>query len=95
MDGVSMKINVLNATMTHSETNGYFGQVRFEIDGHKQPYEMTLQSDRRLDDWNYSLNFMNEPGSGEEIDAVERAIEENDDLFDTLVEAAVNSQTET
>jgi predicted RNase H-like HicB family nuclease len=90
----TVKAIILRATMTHNETDGYFGHVRFEIDGHKQPYEMTLQSNRRLDDWNYSLNFMSEPGSGEEIDAVERAIEENDELFDTLVEAALNSQSE-
>jgi hypothetical protein len=87
-----MKINILHASMTHNEQNGYLGHVRFEVDGHKQPYEMTLQSDRRLDDWNYSLNFSDEPGGEQEIEAVEKSIEEDDELFDNLVEAAVNSQ---
>ncbi|TJY44268.1 hypothetical protein E5161_02450 [Cohnella pontilimi] len=87
-----MKTNILQAIMTHSEKDGYLGHVRFEVEGHKQPYELTLQSDGRLDYWNYSLNFANQPGSEEEIDTVERAVEEDDELFDRLVEAALNSQ---
>jgi predicted RNase H-like HicB family nuclease len=90
-----MKVNILNAAMTHNEENGYLGNVRFEVEGHKQPYEVTLQSNRRVDEWNYALNFANEPGSEEEIEAVEKAVEEEDDLFDNLLEAAMNNQTET
>jgi hypothetical protein len=84
-----MKIRILKAAMTHNEQEGYLGHVSFEVEGHKTPYELTLQSDRRPDNWNYALNFLNEPGSEEEIEAVERAIEDDDDIFDTLAEAAV------
>jgi len=89
-----MKASILHAEMTYSEQDGYLGRVRFEVDGHKQPYELTLQSDSRLDDWNYALNFMNESGSEAEIEAVEAAIEQDDDFFDHLVEAAVESRNE-
>jgi hypothetical protein len=89
---VSVKVNILSTNMTHSEENGYLGHVQFEVDGHKKPYEMTLQSDRRLDKWNYALNFLNESGNEEEIEAVEKAIEEDDEFFDTLVEATLDKE---
>jgi hypothetical protein len=95
MEGwVSVKVKILSASMQYSEGDGYLGHVRFEVEGQKQPYEITLQSNRRSDDWNYALNFMNEPGSEEEIEVVEKAIEEDDELFDTLVEAAMSNKTE-
>lgn len=86
-----MKISILHAEMRYSEQEGYWGKVQFAADGHKQPYELTLQSDKRPDDWNYALNFLRESGSEEEIEQVEQAIEADDDLFDDLVEAAMNA----
>jgi len=85
----SVKITILNAIMSHHPKDGYLGHVTFGVDGHKQPYELTLQSDRKPDDWNYSLHFAGEPGPEEEIDAVDRVIDEDDDVFDMLVEAAM------
>ncbi|WP_123040717.1 hypothetical protein [Cohnella candidum] len=86
-----MNAKITSAEMAYNERDGYFGRVRFEVEGHKQPYELTLQSDKRMDDWNYSLNFLSESGVEQQIEAVEQAIEENDDFFDDLVEAAVNA----
>ncbi|MFC5699975.1 hypothetical protein ACFPVX_01665 [Cohnella faecalis] len=86
-----MNIRILAATMKHDESNGYLGHVRFEAEGHKQPYELTLQSDKRIDDWNYALNFLDESGSEQQIEAVEKALEEDDDIFDSLVDAALAS----
>lgn len=83
-----MKWKVLHAEMTYREQEGYMGQVHFEVEGHKQPYELTLHSENRLDDWNYSLHFLRESGSEQEIASVEQAIEVDDDFFDQLVEAA-------
>jgi len=77
--------------MTFDEKDGYLGHVRFETEGHKQPYELTLQSDKRMNDWNYSLHFWKDSGSEAQFETVEQAIETDDDLFDSLVEAAVNS----
>ena len=83
-----LKMKVLHAEMTYSEQEGYLGKVHFEIEGHLQPYELTLQSDKRWDDWNYSLHFLRESGKESDILLVEQAIESDDDFFDDLVEAA-------
>jgi hypothetical protein len=80
-------INVLQAGMTHSKEDGYVGKVEFSCEGHKQPYEITFYS-KSGKDWMYSLNFLNESGSEEEIDAVEEMLEEDDELYERLVEAA-------
>ena len=72
--------------MTYDKTNGYVAHVQFEVEGHKQPYEATLQSDTG-EEWSHSLLFLNEPGSEEEISAVEDELERNDELFGSLIEA--------
>jgi len=83
-----LKKKLLQAEMSYSEQDGYLGRVQFEVEGHQQPYELTLQSDKRWDDWNYSLNFMSVSGGEQDIEAVEQALETDDDFFDDLVEAA-------
>ena len=84
-----MKVEIIHADMSYSDADGYLGHVHFRVDGHKQPYELTLHSEGRMDDWNYSLNYLHASGIEKEIEAVERAIEEDDDFFDMLAEAAV------
>lgn len=83
-----MKVQILNASMNYTEEKGYLGHVHFVVEGHKQPYEITLQSDDGKFDWNYAINFSNEPGSEEEILFVDERLEEDDDLFDRFVDAA-------
>ncbi|WEK55774.1 MAG: hypothetical protein P0Y55_06940 [Candidatus Cohnella colombiensis] len=86
-----MKINIIKTNMSFSKETGYVGHVEFGVEGHKQPYEITLQSDKGKNDWNYALNFSQTPGSEEEIQKVDEYIEEDDDLFDELVEAAMKT----
>ncbi|MBP3961743.1 hypothetical protein [Paenibacillus lignilyticus] len=84
-----MNITIIHAAMTHDKENGYKGNVQFEVEGHKHPYEITLQlNSLRGTTWDYSLLFAKEPGSEEQINAVEAAIEQDDDLFDSLIDAA-------
>ncbi len=83
-----MNVQVLGATMSHTEEKGYLGHVKFAVEGHKQPYEITLQSDDGKYDWNYALNFSDEPGSEEEILLVDERLEEDDELFDLFVDTA-------
>lgn len=83
-----MKAHVLNATMSYSKAAGYLGHVRFSVEGHKQTYELTLQSDGNEYDWNYALNFGDGSGSEEEIQLVDERLETDDELFDLLVNAA-------
>lgn len=80
-------INVLESSMTHSKEDGYVGKVNFRVENHKQPYEITLYS-KNGREWMYSLNFLNESGSEEEIDALEELLEENDEMYELLVDAA-------
>ncbi|WP_373233472.1 hypothetical protein [Cohnella sp.] len=85
-----MKVKILNAKMSHSEETGYVGQVQFEIEEHKKPYEVTLQSNNGRNNWSYALNFWNESGSEEEIQAVDERLEEDDAFFEQFV-IAVNA----
>lgn len=83
-----MKVQVIGAKMSFTEEKGYLGHVQFAVEGHKQPYEITLQSDNGKYDWNYALNFSNEPGSEDEILLVDEQLEEDDELFDSFVDLA-------
>ncbi|WP_019006789.1 hypothetical protein [Cohnella laeviribosi] len=85
-----MQVEILGATLKYDEQQGYVGQVQFAVKGHKQPYEMTLQSDEGSE-WSYSLLFLNESGDENEIIAVEEEIDRNDELFERLVAAAQES----
>jgi hypothetical protein len=74
--------------MSHSEDTGYVGIVQFEVAGHKQPYEVTIQSDNCRNNWSYALNFSSQSGSEEEIQAVDERLEEDDAFFEQFVAAA-------
>jgi hypothetical protein len=80
-------IRVLNANMEYSKEDGYVGKVEFEVQNHLQPYEITLVS-KKGKEWSYSLNFLNESGSEEQIDQVEELLEEDDEQFELLINAA-------
>jgi hypothetical protein len=80
-------LNIVNATMTHKAEDGYLGKVEFTVERHKVPYEITLHS-KNAKEWSYSLNFARESGTEEDILFVEDLLEENDELFDRLVNVA-------
>ncbi|MFF2482522.1 hypothetical protein [Paenibacillus sp. NPDC058071] len=82
-----MKLNILEAKMTYTKESGYIGQVHFEVEGHPNAYEMTLHS-RKATEWGYGLFFLHESGSEEQLLEVEDRLEEDDELFDQLVQAA-------
>ena len=82
-----MEISIIHASMTKDDESGYVGSIQFEVKGHKAPYELTLQS-KRGRDWGSSLSFLRESGLDEEIDAVDVYLDEDDDAFYRLVQAA-------
>ncbi|GGG79787.1 hypothetical protein [Paenibacillus radicis (ex Gao et al. 2016)] len=82
-----MKVKILEAKMTYTKADGYVGQVQFEIDGSSNQYEMTLHS-RKATEWGYGLFFLNESGDEDQLLALEDELEEDDELFDFLVQAA-------
>jgi hypothetical protein len=88
-----MAVQVISASLTHDGEKSYTGRVQFQVEGHNQPYEVTLFSKNKRD-WDYSLMFANESGSEENMLLVEEMLENDDDLFDSLVDAAMNNLDE-
>lgn len=82
-----MNVTILHAKMEHQADSGYVGQVQFTLENHKSAYEITFFS-KKGREWDYSLNFANESGSEEEFLAADAMIEEDDDLFNQLLDAA-------
>ncbi|BBI33282.1 hypothetical protein [Cohnella abietis] len=87
-----MKVNILKATINESEDEGFVGHVHFEVENHKQSYEVTLQSNNGRNNWSYALNFLNQPGSEEEIQAVDERLEEDDAFFEQFVVAVYKKE---
>lgn len=83
-----MKIDIIHATMSHSKEDGYVGSVHFNVEGHQQAYEMALQS-KKGKDWGYGLFFLEGSGNEDQLLEVEDEIEENDELFESLIEAGM------
>ncbi|MBB6669233.1 hypothetical protein H7C19_00870 [Cohnella nanjingensis] len=73
--------------MSRDETEGFVGRVLFEVEGHQAPYEIILQS-KKGKEWSYSLLFASQSGDDEEIEAVDDELDEDDELFGRLVQAA-------
>ncbi|ANE48630.1 hypothetical protein SY83_01055 [Paenibacillus swuensis] len=81
-------LTIMSAEMSFNRADGYVGQVEFTLEGHKNPYAITLQKSRKAKEWSYGLHFSGEPGSEDELFAAEDLIEDNDELYEQLVEAA-------
>lgn len=90
---VKVDITIIEASMSYSEENGYVGSVAFTVEGHPAPYEVALQS-KKGKDWAYSLLFQRGSGKEEDILAVEESLEEDDELFERLVDAAMKAYRE-
>lgn len=88
-----MDVKIIHAHMTKSKEDGFIGAVHFEVDGHQQAYEMTLQS-KRGNDWGYGLFFLSGSGNEEQLLRIEEEIEENDELFERLIEAGLSALPE-
>lgn len=83
-----MDVTVLNASMTFNEEDGYVGKVQFQTGDGQTGYEIALQSNKRGRDWGYGLFFLQDSGDEEKLLALEERLEEDDELFDFLVETA-------
>ncbi|WP_411835293.1 hypothetical protein [Paenibacillus barengoltzii] len=81
------ELTIVHAEMRREEDGSYIGKTIFEVSSHKAAYEITFYSEKGMD-WDYSLHYANEPGIEEQFLAVDERIEEADELFDTLLDAA-------
>lgn len=88
-----MNVTIIHTQMTYSKEDGYVGTVQFEVEGHQQGYEMALQS-KKGKDWGYGLFFLSGSGNEEQLLQVEEEIEENDELFERLIEAGMSALKE-
>lgn len=80
-------ITISDASMTYTKESGYVGKVYFSVEGHDNQYEMALHS-RKATEWGYGLFFLHESGNEDQLLALEEELEEDDELFDSLVQAA-------
>ncbi|MOA25622.1 hypothetical protein D3C78_1463600 [compost metagenome] len=82
-----VNVNVLGASMSYSKEDGYIGKVQFTVEGHVNEYEIALHS-KKGKEWGYGLFFLHESGNEEQLLQLEDMIEEDDELFDFLIDTA-------
>ncbi|MNS05675.1 hypothetical protein D3C72_370810 [compost metagenome] len=88
-----MELELISAVMERQEDLTYLGKTIFKVSGHKEEYEITFFS-KRGKDWDYSLHFANESGDEDQLLAVDTRIEEDDEWFDKLLDAALDTLPE-
>ncbi|MGM1044591.1 hypothetical protein SAMN05661091_3280 [Paenibacillus uliginis N3/975] len=84
------QVTIDRAGMQRDEENNFIGYTVFTLEGQTSAYEITFMS-KNGRDWDYSLNFAGEPGPEEQFLKVDAQIEENDELFDDLLDAAIDA----
>lgn len=85
-----MSYNIISATMHRDEEKHWLGHTVFTIGESKTEYEISFFS-KNGKDWDYSLHFAGEPGAEEEFLQLDARLEEDDDLYDDLLDAAIDS----
>lgn len=85
-----MSYNIIKASMRKDEEGHWLGQTVFTMGDSKTEYEIFFFS-KNGKDWDYSLHFANEPGVEEEFLELDARLEEDDDLYDDLLDAAIDS----
>ncbi|SET28623.1 hypothetical protein [Paenibacillus sp. NFR01] len=86
-----MNVDIQKAELKSVEEGGYVGRTVFALEGHKFPYEVTFYS-KNGSDWDYSLSFAGEPGSEEQFLQADEQLEKDDDLYNLLLDAALDTQ---
>ncbi|AIQ18629.1 hypothetical protein NST99_18225 [Paenibacillus sp. FSL L8-0470] len=86
-----MNVQIIKAELKREEDKSYVGRTVFTLDNHKSPYEITFFS-KRGSEWDYSFSFAGEPGSEEQFLEIDTLLENDDDLFNQLLDAALDTQ---
>lgn len=81
------KATVISATMRQEEDGSFLGQAVFKMEGQKSAFEISLFS-KKGKEWDYSLHYAEGERIEEELLAIDELLEEDDDLFDMLLDAA-------
>lgn len=85
-----MKITIVQARMEEQPDGALSGSVQFLAEGDETPYELFLRNEKGKV-WDYSLHFTSESGNHDQITAVSDRIDEDDELFDQLLDAALET----
>lgn len=86
-----MEIKIISAEMRRHEDRSFVGKTIFSMDNHKANYEITFFSTRGTE-WDYSLSFAGEPGSEEQFLETDAVLENDDDAYNQLLDAALDAQ---
>lgn len=89
-----MKLNIIEASMKKEADGSFLGKTIFQANEDTTKYEITFFS-KRGKDWDYSLHYSDEPGNEELLLDVDTHIEQSDEAYDLLLDAAWNSMDET
>lgn len=87
------ELTIVEAQMKKQEDGSYIGKTVFQVSSHKAGYEIAFYS-KDGGDWDYSLHYASEPGIEEQFMAVDTRIEEDDEWFDSLLDAAWDTLAE-
>lgn len=85
-----MSVNIKEAVMRRDEEGHFVGKTVFALEGHGADYEITFFS-KKGKEWDYSLSFAGVSGSEEKFLELDGRLEEDDELFDLLLDAALES----
>ncbi|AIQ52971.1 MULTISPECIES: hypothetical protein [Paenibacillus] len=88
-----MNVEIVKAELKREEDRSFIGRTVFTVEQHTSPYEITFFS-KRGSEWDYSLSFAGEPGSEEQFLEVDGLLENDDDFFNQLLDAALDTQEE-
>ncbi|UQZ37037.1 hypothetical protein C2I18_27975 [Paenibacillus sp. PK3_47] len=86
-----MNVEIIRAELKQEEDNSFIGRTVFTVENHKSPYEITFFS-KKGTEWDYSLSFAGEPGSEEQFLEIDSLLENDDDLYNRLLDAALDTQ---
>ncbi|MEK5397271.1 hypothetical protein CA600_04400 [Paenibacillus sp. VTT E-133280] len=86
-----MNLEIVSAEMSRKEDKSYVGRTIFTLENHKAPYEITFFSTRGTE-WDYSLSFAGEPGSEDQFLETDALLENDDDVYNQLLDAALDKQ---
>ncbi|MFC3746755.1 hypothetical protein [Paenibacillus sp. GCM10012306] len=86
-----MAAEIVSAEMRRNEDGSFVGRTVFTLENHTSPYEITFYS-KKGSEWDYSLSFAGEPGSEEQFLQTDTLLEEDDEIFNQLLDAAIDAQ---
>ncbi|WP_397330595.1 hypothetical protein [Paenibacillus polymyxa] len=85
-----VNIEIISAEMRREGEKGYVGNTVYRTEGEKSVYEITFMS-KNGKDWDYSLHFTEQSGDEEELLRMDELLENDDDLYNQLLDAALEA----